>query len=189
MFRLLFITQEDFSTALSGFLVMWTVYWFFGLMNLFVHMRRSPKAVFARKLQPKALFDSNGCGSNPPLISFLAYLVVSHVVFVFPSMLLLQSTCRIFFDTGVQTSWPGWSSMAWQVVLHGVASVLFVEVAFYYVHRFLHWGPMYGWCHKVRFERKENHFFSNDVKKLFNRCIIGSKLQSLFQACMHILLN
>ena len=66
--------------------------------------------------------------------------------------------------------------MAWQVVLHGVASVLFVEVAFYYVHRFLHWGPMYGWCHKVRFERKENHFFFQMMLKSFS--IDASSVQS-----------
>lgn len=128
---------------------MWAVYWSLGLVNLLMHMKHKPTWVFERKLQPRALFKSEGSGTNPPLASFVVYLIVSHLLFVLPSMFVLQLVSRTFLGSGVQLGWPGWPTILWQVVAHSIGSVLFVEVAFYYTHRFLHWGPIYGHVHKM----------------------------------------
>jgi hypothetical protein len=138
----------DLLIAVSGFLVLWSVYWTLGSLNLYVHMAKYPGWVFERKLQPKALFSAAGNNTNPPLTSFVVYLIVSHLVFVLPSMFVLQYLSRVLlvrtvvlFDriliimlnkgTGVQHSnfeWPGLQLMAWQLVVHGLFAIVYVEV-------------------------------------------------------------
>lgn len=63
----------------------------------------------------------------------------------------------LFGGAGLQLAPPFTS--AWRVAWVVVASFVLEDFYFYWVHRFLHWGPIYRHVHKLHRERCFFHSF------------------------------
>ncbi|KAK8140183.1 C-4 methylsterol oxidase [Apiospora sp. TS-2023a] len=72
------------------------------------------------------------------------YILLLHIFAEIPLMVAFHPICELF-GLSVEVPFPAWPTIAGQIAIFFV-----IEDAYHYwIHRFLHWGPMYKNVHRI----------------------------------------
>jgi methylsterol monooxygenase len=101
------------------------------------------------KIQPKAV------ASWSMQYRCLLQILFNHCCIELPMMMAVEPIFGgvLFGGTGLQLSPPFTS--AWRIAWVVAASFVLEDFYFYWVHRFLHWGPIYRHVHKLHRKREK----------------------------------
>jgi methylsterol monooxygenase len=72
------------------------------------------------------------------------YVLLQHFTVELPQIYLFHPIVH-FFGLKIDVPFPDWWTMAWQIAIFFVMEDTF----HYWVHRALHWGPLYKHIHKI----------------------------------------
>eukprot|EP00732_Lithocolla_globosa_P004819 Lithocolla_globosa_v1_NODE_4618_length_1398_cov_15.274554.p1 type:complete len:265 gc:universal NODE_4618_length_1398_cov_15.274554:142-936(+) len=151
--------QKYGDTVQTRVLIPWCImmifFWIYGILMMLLDIRHKPTWAYSKKFQPERPFVLNGSSYSAPLFKVVKLVIFNQFFVILPGLLLMDFLSRqewFFFCNGIRMEDDLPSFL--DVVSSAVLSVLYVEVAFYFSHRWLHSKEMYARVHKIHHEMK-----------------------------------